>query len=125
MNPRTFEINEIMPVFFCANMDASLKYYTEKLGFTVFFTWKNPIESAFVCLDERLLLLKKANGESPATAKITCFGIEALYEVYCDRGAALSSPLKLKPWQYLEFEVTDLDRNTLVFSEPAARESAD
>ena len=121
----TARIIGIIPQFLVSDLERSILYYRDKLGFTLDFIYEDfyasvsrdgfklhlkhgsrtPEESAF----------RKANEHLDAYVGVT--GIHDLFGELQQRGAEVTRPLEERPWNCTEFEVADPDGYILLFSE--------
>ncbi|MCZ6836816.1 MAG: VOC family protein [Planctomycetota bacterium] len=119
----------VYPVIPVRDMDASLEYYTNKLGFTMTFNDASDSGSdsggaigyAGVSRDGVCLHLQTmAEDEDPTMplVRIEVRQIEKLYEEYLAKGiVAPTGQLEDKPWGSKDFGVYDLNNAALVFFE--------
>lgn len=118
----SFKIASFVPIFPCLDLPALLPYYTDKLGFSVEFTWEEPPLYAILDLQGRSLHLSQGDRLSPTMAYVFCENVAALHEAYQAAGANITRPLATQPWNMQEFEVTDPAGNRLVFGESTESE---
>ena len=117
-------ICHIAPQFFTTNIEATLDYYKDKLGFRCRGTWLNPPVYAIVERDEHRIHFRLAE---PATqnpdkyadelldAYLFVEDADALYAEYLGRGVEFTRPLGDTPWGAREFVVKDCDGRLLAF----------
>jgi len=114
----SFEITGLAAVLRVKDMQVSLAYYRDRLGFTVSFTWDDPPHYACLCLGHADLHLNAY--EPPASSSIVCIfckGIDALHGDFLERGAHVARPPADEPYGMREFEVIDPDGHRLVFGQ--------
>jgi len=118
-------VTQVFPVFAVRGLDEVLAYYRDKLGFTVAWTWGQPLVRAGVRLDEIEIHLDGAEeGAPPGPSVIYCHmtGVEAYYQACRAQGALITAELTPRPWGVRDFRVVDPCGNRLGFAEldPAA-----
>lgn len=93
------------------NLDASLEYYVNKLGFTQRWRWPY---FASVGRDRVAMFLCQGGQGHPGTW-LTIFmnDVMALYEEYKQSGAIIVEPPMNFPWGHCEFLVKDIDGHML------------
>jgi uncharacterized glyoxalase superfamily protein PhnB len=95
------------PILRVSNLDASLEYYTKKLGFTEQWRWPY---FASVGRDEVSVFLCQGGQGHPGTwISVFMKDAVALYEEYKKSGANIVEPPMNFPWGHCEFLVKDLD----------------
>jgi catechol 2,3-dioxygenase-like lactoylglutathione lyase family enzyme len=114
-------LRNAIPVFNVTNLDASLSYYVDILGFNV--DWTDPGGVASVSRDECCIFLCQGDQGSPgAWAWIGVGDAEALHAELVARGATVRNPPTNYRWA-LEMQVSDPDGNVLrLGSDPKADE---
>ncbi len=119
----TIRFREPVAVFVVAEMEPSLRYYEEALGFEVAFRWGDPTFYAGVCRDDATIHLQAVHAaDRPAGAARVALmvgDVDALHRELCDRGARVEGPPETRPYGIRNFVVEDPDGNTLVLSRPA------
>ena len=104
-------------VFHVRDLDASLKYYAEVLGFTQDFRFEHyaGIKSGPVCLH----LAGGGNGQrrpvGGGTVYIFCDDVDAYYAEIKKKGAILKGEPKDWPYGMRDFQAVDPDGNILGF----------
>ena len=115
---------KLIPVFKCSNLIEAIKFYTEKLDFTVEeYTPEDPL----VHIYNEDSIIQLTTGESDklygSVIYVPVTDVDAHYEKYKGRGLDTTkypqSPVHTSPvdqtWGWREFYVTDQDGNTLRF----------
>jgi uncharacterized glyoxalase superfamily protein PhnB len=102
-----------VPIFRVENLDASVVYYVEKLGFEL--QWRSdPLAS--VGRDRTSILLSQGDqGHSGTWIWIAAGNVDELYRELETRGARLRHPPTNYPWGSRECQVTDPDGHVLRF----------
>jgi len=103
----------VIPLLRVENLDASIAYYVEQLGFHL--QWReNP--TASVTRDRTSLMLCEGDQGKPGTwLWISTSDVDALYEELGGRGAHLRFPPTNYPWGSRECQVSDPDGHVLRF----------
>jgi hypothetical protein len=126
--PRSARLIGIAPQFLVDDLNISLPYYRDKLGFGIDFCYESFY--AGVSRDGCTIHLKcapKALGDRAhrkqrehLDAYLSVTGVATLYEELRSRGALIIKSLEARPWSCIDFYVEDLDGYILCFSEPTA-----
>ena len=107
------------PILRVSNMDASVLYYTQVLGF-VNAEWGS---DDFTCVSRdgaAIYLCRGSQGQPGTWAWVGVEDVDALYREYLQSGARVRQPPRNYPWA-LELHVEDPDGHILRFgSEPLA-----
>lgn len=112
---------KVFPVFAVKNLDDALAYYRDKLGFTIAWTWGDPVSRAGVALDDIEIQLESAGlGGPPGPSTVYCHmtRVDEYYETCRARGADISMELADRPWGMRDFRVVDPSGNRLGFASP-------
>jgi uncharacterized glyoxalase superfamily protein PhnB len=117
-------IVRIAPQFFSANMEDTLAYYADKLGFACEGRWGDPPDYAIVERDGHAIHFRftdclVSNPDKYADELLDAYvGVDdadELYEEYRSRGVAFSRELGNMPYGMREFVVKDCDGRLLAF----------
>jgi len=118
-------IEGIAPQFLVDDLDRSIAYFVDKLGFVLDFKYQSFYAS--VTRDGAAIHLKCApkvaderahrKQNEHLDAYIAVSGIQSLFSELQKRGAKVTSPLTQQPWACLDFYVEDPDGHILCFSE--------
>ncbi len=110
----------VIPV---TDFPASLAYYRNVLGFTVEFLWGEPQSYACLCRDEVSIHIVSANvaKHQPGQTGVCIFvrDADAMFEELSLKGAVVVSHPQTYDYGMREFEITDLDRNRLIYGAAA------
>lgn len=122
----------VEPQLFVTDIEASCAFFTEKLGFSVVFTYGEPPFYAQVARDGARLNLRHVDKplvdaalverEELLAATFTVVSadeIERLFDAYDDAEVHFLQRLAEKPWGARDFIVKDPDGNLLLFAGPA------
>ena len=122
----TTRIGGIAPQFLVDDVERSIAYYRDHLGFEVDFVYDSFYAS--VSRDGCAIHLKHApkiaadrahrKQHEHLDASIAVSGIRDLFSELQTRGAIVLKPLEQRPWACLDFYVEDPDGYILCFSEP-------
>ena len=119
----TAQIIGIAPQFLVDDLDRSIAFYRDRLGFGLDFTYQSFYAS--VSRDGFAIHLKHGVAADRAHRKqnehldahISVTGVRALFSEFQMRGAEALKPLEERPWSCLDFYVEDPDGYILCFSE--------
>jgi uncharacterized glyoxalase superfamily protein PhnB len=114
-------VTKVFPVFAVQNLGDALEYYRDKLGFTIAWTWGDPVSRAGVVLDDVEIQLEGAGLGAPgAPSVIYCHmnGVGEYYEACRARGADIAMELGDRPWGMRDFRVRDPNGNRIGFASP-------
>ena len=109
----------ILPV---ADVAASLAYYRDQLGFTVEFTWNDPVDYAVLRRGGVSIHLSRridAGRPSPKHAVLYAFVHDAdqLYQEYRSKDVAIETPLGTRDYGMKDFDVRDPEGYLLTFGQ--------
>ena len=120
------------PQLFVSDVERSCKFFVEKLGFSVAFSYGTPPYYVQVARDTARLNLRYVEGpvigptlrnrEELLSASITVATtdeIKLLFLEFQSAGVAFHQRLKKQPWGVKNFIVKDPDDNLLLFAGPA------
>jgi catechol 2,3-dioxygenase-like lactoylglutathione lyase family enzyme len=113
----------------CANLEESISFYREKLGFRLTFTWEDPVSYAVLKLGDSIsihLVSKDPNHITCTLHTSVCIfshDIDALYLEYKNRDVPISNPLALQEYGMKEFDITDPDGHILAFGQEVSSAS--
>lgn len=106
----TTYFENVSPIFPVSDVEASIKYYVEVLGFKV--NWQVP---GFAEVSRGRCGIMLAQGEQGNPGTWVWVGVgdaDLLYQEYLAKGAKIRHPPNNYPWAY-ELQVFDLDGNVL------------
>jgi uncharacterized glyoxalase superfamily protein PhnB len=111
-----------------SDVDATLAFYVQKLGFTTRYTQGEPTELAIVTRDAVEIFLCRNDDRSVAeqtSFRIHVQHVEHLYAEYQAQGVIHpNGQLATKPWGTQEFAILDPAGVCITFYEPVAQRSA-
>ena len=103
-----------VPILSVESAAASIDYYVDRLGFTLEWSWGDPVDFAGIMRDEvRIFLCQGGQGQSGTWISVFIQDVDDLYAEYQDRGATILSPPKNYPWGVREMSVGDPDSHVL------------
>jgi len=112
-------ITKAFPVFLVRDLDEALAYYQGRLGFSIAWTWGDPVSRAGVVLDEIEIQLEGGGlGAPPGPSVVYCHirNLDAYYEACRARGAVLTMELGPRPWGMRDFRTIDPSGNRIGFA---------
>ena len=112
-------VTKVFPVFTVRNLGEALEYYRDKLGFTIAWTWGDPVSRAGVALDDVEIQLEGAGfGAPPGPSVVYCHmtDVDSYYEACRGRGATFAMDLADRPWGMRDFRVLDPSENRIGFA---------
>lgn len=120
-------IRQIAPQFFTTDMQATLVYYRDQLGFACEGTWLEPPVYAIVVRDGQHIHFRLADApravdkydDELLDAYLRVDDVDALHAEFAARGVEFARPLGDTPWGMREFVVKDGDGRLLAFGGPA------
>ncbi len=124
--PRRPPVGGSTPLLFVRDIDDGIRYYTERLGFDLNWTYENK-ESE--CDDGRYVSIGRGGTEMHLTrchcedgrhfgnlsVRIRATELDRLFEEFKAAGVNFRSELQDEPWGLTEFEIEDPDGNWLLF----------
>jgi catechol 2,3-dioxygenase-like lactoylglutathione lyase family enzyme len=116
-------VRQIVPVFFTTNIEATLAYYEQKLGFECTGKWDDPPVYAIVQRDQLMIHFRSASvplapdkyDDELLDAYIYIQDADALYSDYAARGVQFERELCDREYGMREFLVRDCDGRLLAF----------
>ena len=115
----------IAPQLLVDDLERSIAYYRDRLGFALDFVYEDFYAS--VSRDGFAIHLKCAPKSAADRAHrkenehldayIAVIGVRDLFNDLQQRGASVLTPLEQRPWQCLDFYIEDPDGHVLCFSE--------
>jgi uncharacterized glyoxalase superfamily protein PhnB len=103
----------VTPILRVADVNASLAYYTERLGFTM--DWRTEDFLSVTRGKCHLFLTQDAQGHAGTWVWIAAEDTERLYAEWTASGAMIRQGPTNFPWGSLEIQVTDPDGHVLRF----------
>lgn len=107
-SPNKFDC--ITPILNVSDMQRSLRYYSDVMGFNIEWQWGEPTGFACVRRDKvEIFLCENAQGGGQSWMSIFVEDVDALYEQYKEAGATIRQPPTNFPWGVREMNVEDPD----------------
>jgi catechol 2,3-dioxygenase-like lactoylglutathione lyase family enzyme len=126
------ELTEVEAELYVADIKASCAFFTDKLGFTVVFTYGEPpfygqVKRGHARLNLRMVCEPVFVGDIREREQLlgasmtvdSAAEIRQLFLDYQSAGVVIFQPLKQEPWGARTFIVRDPDGNLLLFAGPA------
>lgn len=111
--PPHVDLGSAVPILRVENLDASVAYYIERLGFELQWRWE-PLAS--VGRGRTSIMLSEGDQGQPGTwVWIAAGDVDELYAELIQRGARVRHPPTNYPWGSRECQVTDPDGHVLRF----------
>jgi uncharacterized glyoxalase superfamily protein PhnB len=120
------------PELFVADIKSSLDFFTQKLGFSIAFTYGEPLFYAQVkrdgarlnlkCVDSPVINPELRDREELLSAAMTVGTSDEIKQLFLEfqsANVAFFQPLKKQPWGARNFIIKDPDGNLLLFAGPA------
>lgn len=114
------------PQLFVRDIGAATDFYTQKLGFTLAFSYGEPSFYGQVCRGGARLNLRRVHApvvdpdrrdsERLLAASVALDDATALFREYETAGVEFVQPLRIEPWGARTFIVRDLDGNLILFA---------
>jgi catechol 2,3-dioxygenase-like lactoylglutathione lyase family enzyme len=102
------------PVVWVAQLDASIRYYREPLGFRFDWTDGEPPDFASVSRgDTQIFMCQRCQGNPGTWIWMMTPDVDALYDDFVARGAIIRARPENKPWGMREMQVADPRRQRL------------
>jgi uncharacterized glyoxalase superfamily protein PhnB len=114
MNSQKELFSHAATVLAVANMEQSLEYYENKLGFTCNFKWNDPIDYAVLKRGEvSIHLTIRDDSESISKDRTSIYifvhDVDAVYQEFSDKKVTINTPVGDREYRMREFEVRDPD----------------
>ena len=110
-------LRRIAPELPVENLESSLDYYQEKLGFKVALEMPSG-DYAIVERDDIAIHLFQRERVGSMAIHIFVDDLEGLHEELSGRGAQITQHIERKPWGNRDFRVRDDAGNEIKFTEP-------
>lgn len=106
----------IIPILYSDDIERSIAYYTQVLGFEEKWEWEDPPTFGGVNWgDVRIFFCKNEQGSPGTWLCINLENVDEYYELIKARGAKILSPPDDKPWFMREMLVSDPDGHVIRF----------
>lgn len=112
----------VIPVM---DMEKSMAFYRDQLGFEITFTWEDPVSYAIAKAGENVQvhLTKIDQAATPPDRGMSTLvyifvnNIDALYQAYSESGVTIKTPIGDQDYGMRDFDVQDPDGHILCFGE--------
>lgn len=102
------------PILFSADIERSIKYYKEQLGFTESWTWGEPIDFGGIVKDEvEIFFCLNGQGNPGTWLALIVEDVDVYYEQIKANGAEIIVPPRNQEWNMREMFVKDPDGHIL------------
>lgn len=113
-------LSHFAAVFPCSDMDQSLKFYHELLGFDITFQWNNPVDYAVLKRGGvSIHLTKRTDGLSSTTHHnilyIFVHEIDSFYDELMQREVPIHNPIGDREYGMRDFDIKDPEGYILTF----------
>ena len=117
------EVCKIFPVFAVQDIDEALSFYVEKLGFSIAWTWGEPIHRAGVAFNgiEIQLDSESAGTDGASVVYIHMDDVTSYFNCCRANGVRFIYELGDPPWGTKDFRVVDPSGNRLGFASEKQR----
>jgi catechol 2,3-dioxygenase-like lactoylglutathione lyase family enzyme len=106
------------PILSVCDLPASVKFYTEALGFRLGFSWGDPPRTVGVNLGEVSVHLRQgASTNAGAAVYFVVADVDSLHALHAKNGVRATSPPGDKAWGLREYQVSDPDGYILTFGQ--------
>jgi catechol 2,3-dioxygenase-like lactoylglutathione lyase family enzyme len=114
--PPKVDCERLHPGLAVPDVLAAVEFYTSRLGFTLGFTWGEPVTMAGVNLGEVQVFLNRG-APNPAGVSVSFLVGDAdeLYAFHCERGVEIVQPIDDRPYGIRDYAVRDLNGYLLSF----------
>jgi catechol 2,3-dioxygenase-like lactoylglutathione lyase family enzyme len=110
----------VTPILSVSDVDASIAYYQDKLGFADHWHWGDPVAFGGVSRDEiEIFFCRDAQGSPGTWMSIWVDDVDALHQEFQARGADIVQPPTTFDWSVREMNVRDPDGHRIRFSMPS------
>jgi catechol 2,3-dioxygenase-like lactoylglutathione lyase family enzyme len=110
------ELSCAVPIFNTHNLERSLRYYRDVLGFKIDWKYGDPPDFASVSRGHGVLFLSEGGQGTPgAWTMMFTPDVDKLYKEIVARKAIIRMPPKNMPWRVREMHVADPDGNVMRF----------
>ena len=113
------DCEQVYPSLRVSNVLAAAEFYSTKLGFTVSFTWGEPVRMAGVSLGTTQMFLEQADAKPAETSVYFAVGdADELYEFHRANDVEIVIPPDDREYSMRDYAVRDLDGHHISFGHP-------
>lgn len=122
LKERSLQFSHASTIFPSSDIQQSIAFYTQKLGFTLNFEWGDPVSYAVLKKEEVGLHLSLSDPGASHQASgnrlyIFVYDVETLYTEFKARGVEILEPLTKHEYGMKDFSIHDPDKNLLIFGQ--------
>ena len=115
------QFQSIIPILYSADIDRSIRYYLDILGFDDSWKYDNPPTFGGISRGEvRIYFCRECQGSPGTWLAINLDNIDAYYEEITRRGAIVVNPPETMEWGMREMLVKDPDGHLIRFGQPVS-----
>jgi RNA polymerase sigma factor (sigma-70 family) len=109
------KVTQVIPILQVNDLQASLEYYVDKLGFEMHWTHGDPASFAAIGRDGMMIFLQQdpQSGGGPTVIYMVVTDVDDLHAGFAQRGADIVHAPEDRPWGMREMIVKDLDENQI------------
>lgn len=108
------KLEKTIPILYAADVNRSLAYYTDILGFEQKWEWENPPTFGGVVKDDvEIFFCKEGQGHPGTWICLVVDDVDAYHQTLLAKGATILAPPESKPWNMREMFVKDPDGHIL------------
>ena len=108
------QIESVIPILYSDDVNRSIAFYVEVLGFTEHWTWDEPATfGGVVNGDVTIFFCKGAQGHKGTWLALNVDNVDEFYELVKDKEVEISGLPEDKPWFMREMLVKDPDGHIL------------
>ena len=116
--------NSASAILHVSNLNDSIRFYTEALGFEEEFIYGDPPYYAGVKMGSVIIHLnageENESRRGMGSVYVFCDEVDEYYESIEEKGVEITSKLETWPYEMRDFQVKDIDGNLLCFGCPVA-----
>lgn len=114
--PPVVDCESVNPGFIVRDITEATEYYTQKLGFTLGFTWGDPPHFAGVNLGKvSLHLMSNVENGGVGFAYFAVDDVDELYRFHQNNGVDITAPIADREYEMRDYQIRDLYGNILGF----------
>jgi catechol 2,3-dioxygenase-like lactoylglutathione lyase family enzyme len=117
MQSPSIECKQVLPTLRVGNIQASIDFFTNKLGFSLRFVWGEPVAYAGVGLGEVMMHLAQFPPGSIEKAEVNFVvsNANALYKMHLENGVPIRVPIGDREYGLRDYGTEDPDGNQIGF----------
>ncbi len=121
-NPTKELFSHAATVLAVKDVETSLAFYRDQLGFEATFTWEEPASYAVLKRGEGVSIHLTSSPNPPSQGDHTAmyifvYDVEALYQEYVGRGVDMDTPLGERDYGMKDFDLLDPDGYRICFGQ--------